>query len=52
MNAKSKFKSLGIGTVNRDKFASLLTTMTKETEETSRKKEIAAQATVNPANFK
>ena len=52
MNAKSRFKAMGIGAVKRDKFANLLTAMTKETEENTRKKEIAEQAKILPANYK
>ena len=52
MNAKSKFRGVGFGVVKRDNFASLLTTMTKETEENNRKKDIGDKAIINPANFK
>ena len=52
MNAKNRFRGLGLGAVKRDRFASLLTKMTKESEENAKKKEIAEQARVNPANFK
>ena len=52
MNAKSKFRGIGLGAVKREKFANLLTSMTKEAEENTKKKEISEQARINPANFK
>ena len=52
MNAKNRFRGIGLGAVKREKFANLLTNMTKEAEENLKKKEIAEQARVNPANFK
>ena len=52
MNAKSKFRGIGIGAVKRDEFANLLSNLTKEAEENTKKKEIAEQARVNPASFK
>ena len=52
MNARRRFRGIGFGTVKRDKFTNLLTTMTKETEEKNRKKEITDQTKVNPAYFK
>ena len=52
MNAKSKFRGVGLGAVKRERFTDLLKNLTKEAEENQRKQEIAEQARVNPANFK
>ena len=37
MNAKNKFRGIGLGAVKREKFANLLTNMTKEAEENTKK---------------
>ena len=52
MNAKSKFRGVGLGAVKREQFADLLRSLTKEADEIKKKQEIAEQARVNPANFK
>ena len=52
MNAKNIFRGIGLGAVKRDKFANILTNMTREAEENTKKKEISEQARINPANFK
>ena len=52
MNAKNRFRGFGRGAAKSQQFTNLLSKMTKESEENSKKKEIAEQARVNPANFK
>jgi hypothetical protein len=54
MNAKSRFRKLGHGAVQSEKFTNLLQNMSKETEENeaSRKKEIAEQARINHSNLR
>ena len=54
MNAKNRFRKLGHGSVQSEKFNNLLQNMSKETEENEavRKKEIAEQARVNPTNLR
>ena len=52
MNAKSKFRKLGHGSVKGSKFTSLLQNLSKETEEkeAAKKKEIAEQARIGQPN--
>ena len=54
MNAKNRFRKLGHGSIQSEKFTYLLQNMSKETEENeaARKKEIARQARINQANFR
>ena len=54
MNAKNRFRKLGHGSVQSEKFNNLLQNMSKETEENEavRKKEIAEQTRVNPTNLR
>lgn len=52
MNATHRFRAVSRGTVKGEKFANLLTDLTKESQEKARKKEIAEQARVNPVDFK
>ena len=54
MNAKNRFRKLGHGSIQSEKFTNLLQNMSKETEENeaARKKEIARQARINQANFR
>ena len=52
MNAKNRFRGFGRGAAKSQQFTNLLSQMTKESEENSKKKEIAEQASVGPANLK
>ena len=52
MNAKNRFRGFGRGAAKSQQFTNLLSKMTKESEENSKKKVIAEQARVNPTNFK
>ena len=52
MNAKNRFRGFGRGAAKSQQFTNLLSKMTKESEENSKKKEIAEQARVNLVNFK
>ena len=54
MNAKSRFRKLGQGSIQSEKFTNLLQNMSKDTEEkeTARKKEIAEQARISQSNLR
>ena len=52
MNAKNKFRGVGLGAVKREKFTDLLKNLKKETEENEKKQQIAEHARVNPSNFR
>ena len=52
MNAKSRFRGFGVGAAKSQQFTNLLSKLKNESEEDAKKKEIAEQARVNPANFK
>ena len=52
MNAKNRFRGFGRGAAKSQQFTNILSQMTKESEENSKKKAIAEQARVDPANLK